>query len=130
MSSLNRVFLIGNLTREPELRYTAGGTAVTTLRLGVNRTFTVNEERRQETLFIDAVVWARQAETAAEHLRKGSPVLIEGRLQSREWETKDGQKRTTIEVVADRVQFLGRPAATAPAATAPTSPGGDDDVPF
>ncbi len=130
MSSLNRVFLIGNLTREPELRYTAGGTAVTTLRLGVNRTFTVNEERRQETLFIDAVVWAKQAEAAAEHLRKGSPVLIGGRLQSREWETKDGQTRTTIEVVADRVQFLGRPADKAPAPTAPATPGADDDVPF
>jgi single-strand DNA-binding protein len=134
MASLNRVFLIGNLTRDPELRYTAGGTGVTTLRLAVSRRYTVDGETREETLFIDTVVWGKSAEAACEHLAKGAPVLVEGRLISREWEGKDGQKRTTIEVVADRVQFLGRPrqagAESAPADTAAISGPADADVPF
>lgn len=136
-TSLNKVFLIGNLTRAPELRYTPSGTAVADLRLAVSRSFaTQGGDRREETCFLTVVVWAKQAETCAEYLDKGSPVLVEGRLQTREWEAKDGQKRTVVEVVAERVQFMGRGKAQAPAPVAAAesfaeeAPPGDDDVPF
>src|SRR5262249_34961947 len=94
MASMNRVFLIGNLVRPPELRYTPSGTAVSDLRVAVNRDYTTQSgERRQETDFLTVVVWGKQAETSAQYLDKGSPVLVEGRLQTREWEGKDGQRR-------------------------------------
>src|SRR5262245_8065077 len=109
MASLNKVFLIGNLTRAPELRYTPSGTAVADLRLAVNRNYTTQSgEKRDETCFLTVVVWGKQAETCGEYLDKGSPVMVEGRLQTRDWETKDGQKRNVVEAVAERVQFLGR----------------------
>ena len=109
MASLNRVFLIGNLTRDPELRYIPSGTAVTTFSLAVNRAY-VNQagEKKEEVCFIRVVVWGRRAEVCGEFLSKGSPVFVEGRLQSRSWEDQSGQKRSTIEVVASNVQFLGR----------------------
>lgn len=110
MSSVNVVILSGNLVQDPELRYTPSGTAVTTFRLAVNRSFrTQSGEMKDEVCFIDVVSWGRQAETCGEYLSKGSPVLVEGRLTSRSWEAEDGQKRTKYEVVATRVQFLGRP---------------------
>src|SRR5262249_20744847 len=94
MASLNKVFLIGNLTRAPELRYTPSGTAVADLRLAVNRNYTTQGgEKREETCFLTVVVWGKQAESSGEYLDKGSPVMVEGRLQTRDWETKDGQKR-------------------------------------
>lgn len=106
-ASLNRVFLIGNLTRDPELRYIPSGTAVTTFDIAVNRVYlTQSGEKKEETSFVRVVVWARRAEVCSEYLTKGSPVFVEGRLRSRSWETKDGQKRNTIEVVANNVQFL------------------------
>lgn len=106
-ASLNRIFLMGNLTRDPELRYVPSGTAVTSFDLAVNRIYvTQSGEKKQETSFVRIVVWARRAETCAEYLTKGSPVFVEGRLRSRSWETQDGQKRSTIEVVANNVQFL------------------------
>ena len=109
MANLNRVYLMGNLTRDPEIRYTPGGRAVGDLRLAVNRTFqTADGERRDETCYVSIVVWGRQAETCGEYLRKGSPVLVEGRLQYDEWE-KEGQKFNRLRVVANRVQFLGSP---------------------
>lgn len=132
MASLNRVYLIGNLTRDPELRYTPGGTAVANLGLAVNRRYTNGSgEVKEETTFLTVVVWAKQAETVAQYLRKGSPALIEGRLQSRTWETKDGEKRAAVEVVAERVQFLGRKpeGAAAPEPEAP-APADEDEVPF
>ena len=108
-ASLNRVFLIGNLTRDPELRYIPSGQAVTTFTLAVNRAYTAGTgERKEETSFIRVVVWARRAEVCNEYLRKGSPVFVEGRLQSRTWEAQDGTKRSSIEVVANNVQFLSR----------------------
>lgn len=107
MASLNRVILMGNLCADPELRYTPKGTAVANLRLAVNRKYTVNGEKRDEVLFIGAVAWAKTAEVVKEYLKKGAPVLIEGRLQSRDWEDKQGGKRTTIEVMVENVQFLG-----------------------
>ena len=106
-ASLNKVLLIGNLTRDPELRYVPSGTAVATFTVAVNRVYTSQAgEKKEETSFIRVVVWARRAEVCGEYLAKGSPVFIEGRLQSRNWETQDGQKRSTIEVIADNVQFL------------------------
>ena len=145
MASLNKVLLIGNLTRPPELRYTPSGTAVADLRLAVNRNYsTQSGERREETCFLTVVVWGKQAESCGEYLDKGSQVFVEGRLQTRDWEGKDGQKRSATEIVADRVQFLSRtkgapgaagaPAAVgAPQAFADEMAGGggsDDDVPF
>jgi single-strand DNA-binding protein len=114
MANFNKVLLMGNLTKDPELRYTPQGTAVVNLRLAVNRRFRDrNQEQKEEVCFITAVVWDKQAETCNQYLHKGSPVFVEGRLQSRSWEDNSGQKRNVIEVRAERVQFLG----TAPAKT-------------
>lgn len=112
MANLNKVLLMGNLTKDPELRYTPQGTAVVNLRLAVNRKFrNKNQELKEETCFITVVVWNKQAETCNQYLHKGSPVFIEGMLQSRSWEDNTGQKRNVIEVRADRVQFLGAASA-------------------
>jgi single-strand DNA-binding protein len=110
MANLNRVFLIGNLTRDPELRYTPQGTAVVNLRLAVNRRFrTRSGEEKSETCFVTVVVWDKQAESCNQYLRKGRTVFVEGRLQSRNFEDSSGKQRSIIEVRADRVQFLGGP---------------------
>ncbi len=108
MASFNKVILLGNLTRDPELRHTPAGMAVCSFDLAVNRSFTTKTgERKEEACFITVVVWDKQAQTCAEYLSKGRQALIEGRLQQRSWETPDGQKRTKHEVVAERVQFVG-----------------------
>ncbi len=109
MAGFNRVILIGNLTRDPELRYTPQGTAVADLRLAVT---TVRgrsgSERKEETLFIDCTVWDRQAETCSEYLAKGRPVLVEGRLIEDQWQDKEtGERRSRIKVYVQNVQFLG-----------------------
>ena len=109
MASLNRVILAGNLTKDPEVRYTPSGTAVGDLRLALNERFKQGDEWVDRPVYLDVTVWARQAETCAEFLRKGSPVLVEGRLQRDEWEDKEGNKRSKVKVVAERVQFLGAP---------------------
>lgn len=107
MANLNKVFLIGNLTRDPELRYIPSGSAVATFTVAVNRVFKSQAgEKKEQTSFIRIVVWGRRAEVCGEYLSKGSPVFVEGRLQSRDWQTQDGQKRSTTEVVADNIQFL------------------------
>jgi single-strand DNA-binding protein len=107
MATLNKVMLIGNLTRDPELRYIPSGSAVATFTIGVNRVWkTPTGEKKEQASFIRIVVWGRRAEVCGEYLSKGSPVFVEGRLQSRDWQTQDGQKRNTVEVVADNVQFL------------------------
>lgn len=113
MASLNKVFLIGNLTRDPELRYTAGGTAVADLNMAVNQRFVSRStnERREEVVFVAITVWGKQAEACGEYLTKGSSLFVEGKLQLDTWESKDGQKRNRLRVVAQRVQFIGRPAA-------------------
>jgi single-strand DNA-binding protein len=109
MASLNKVLLMGNLTRDPETRFTPSGTAVGDLGLAVNRRFRGTDgQDREETCFVRVTVWGRQAETGGEYLRKGSPVLVEGRLKLDEWE-KDGQKQSRLGVVAERVQFIGAP---------------------
>jgi single-strand DNA-binding protein len=116
MANLNKVFLIGNLTRDPELRYTPQGTAVVNLRLATNRHFKDKEgQMKEETCFVTAVVWDKQAETCNRYLRKGRPLFVEGRLQSRSFQDNSGQKRFVLEVRAERVQFLGAPVSSAPA---------------
>lgn len=112
MANLNKVFLIGNLTRDPELRYAASGTAVANFSLAVNRFYTAaNGEKKQDTCFVRVVSWGKQAEVCSRYLNKGRPVFVEGRLSSRSWESPSGEKRTTIEVVAERIQFIDRPEA-------------------
>ncbi|MBF0532352.1 MAG: single-stranded DNA-binding protein [Candidatus Omnitrophica bacterium] len=114
MASLNKVFLIGNLTRDPELRYTPGGTAVANLGIAVNRKFKDSSgELKEEVCFLTVTVWDKQAEGCCQYLTKGRPVFVEGVLQSRFWETPDGQKRSAIDVRAERVQFLGHGAKDA-----------------
>jgi len=108
MANLNKVFLIGNLTRDPELRYTPGGTAVANLGIAVNRKFKDSSgELKEEVCFLTVTVWDKQAEACCQYLTKGRPVFVEGVLQSRFWETSEGQKRSAIDVRAERVQFLG-----------------------
>ena len=144
MASYNRVLLMGNLTRNPEIRYTPSGTAVADLGLAINENFKNKAgEMVEQTCFVDVVVWGRQAETSAEYLHKGSPVFVEGRLQLDQWENQQGEKRSKLRVRADRVQFLGSPDkgtefSAAPVASAspeaPTPPvvpvDDEDDVPF
>ena len=109
MANLNKVFLIGNLTRAPELRYTPAGVAVANLGLAVNRRFRdKNGELKEDVCFLTVTVWDKQAEACCQYLQKGSPIFVEGVLQSRSWETTDGQKRSTIDVRAERIQFLGK----------------------
>ena len=146
MASYNRVVLVGNLTRDPELRYIPSGTAVTDIGLAVNdRRKNQQGEWVDETTFVDITLWARQAEVAGEYLSKGSPVLIEGRLKLDTWE-KEGQKHSKLKVVGERMQMLGgrggggggggqgsRPAASQQQpqpAQASAGPPPDDDIPF
>ena len=148
MASLNRVLLIGNLTRDPELRYIPSGTAVANLRLAVNSTWKDQAgQRKEETCFVTIVVWGRQAESCNQYLKKGRAIFVEGRLIYRSWEA-EGKTRSTMEVRADRVQFLGPPSTAArprdegaearPEDTRPEEPdvepvpdgGADADVPF
>ena len=110
MAGFNRVFLMGNLTRDPELRYVPSGAPVATFGLAVNRTFvTQHGDKKDEVCFVRVVVFGKQAESCSQYLTKGRLVFIEGRLQYRAWE-QEGQKRSTLDIVADRVQFLGGPA--------------------
>ncbi len=109
MASLNKVFLIGNLTRDPEIRHTPKGTAVGDLALAINMVYRTPEGgEKEEVCYVDVVVWGRQAETCKDYLTKGSPIFVEGRLQLDQWESQQGEKRSRLRVRADRVQFLGR----------------------
>ncbi len=154
MANLNRVFLIGNLTRDPELRYTPSGTAVAQFGLATNRRWKDRQsgEMREEVTFVDVEVWGRQAELAGQYLAKGRPVFVEGRLRLDQWEDRNtGQKRSRLKVVGERFEFLGSRgdgpgggnrgggARRKPSAPAPAGDGGDDfdenfeaseDIPF
>jgi single-strand DNA-binding protein len=142
MAGVNKVILIGNLGRDPEIRYIPSGQAVTNFSLATTENFTSRDGKREErTEWHRIVVWGKTAENCAQYLAKGRTVYVEGRLQTREWEDKDGQKRRTTEVVAQTVQFLGGPRGSgAPPREAggsegpgeePTpSPAGGDDIPF
>jgi len=130
MASLNKVFLIGNLTRDPQLRYTPNGTAVTDFGIAINRTWTGQDgQRREETVFVDVTLWARQAEVASEYLHKGAHVFIEGRLKLDQWTDKDGQKRSRLTVVGERMQLLGTRAAGERQAPAQEQPPIDEPPP-
>jgi single-strand DNA-binding protein len=109
MANLNKVMLIGNLTRDPELRYTPKGTAVAEFGLAINRVwYNEQKQKQEETTFVDCTLWARQAEIAQQYLTKGSPVYIEGRLSLDTWDDKaTGQKRSKIKVVGEAIQLLG-----------------------
>jgi single-strand DNA-binding protein len=109
MANLNRVLLIGNLTRDPEIRYTPKGTAVAEIGIAVNRVFSGEDgEKREEVTFVDVTLWSRLAEIAEQYLKKGRPVFIEGRLQLDSWDDKQtGQKRSRLRVVAENIQMLG-----------------------
>ena len=106
MASFNKVMLMGNLTRDPELRYTPNGQAVCDLGLAVSRKYSVNGQDKEDVCFVSVVVWAKQAESCGKYLHKGSPVFVEGRLQYESWDDKDGTKRSRLRVTAERVQFL------------------------
>lgn len=136
MSSMNRVFLMGNLTRDPELKRLPNGDAVTDLAVAVNETYRNRSgETVEKTCFADVVVWGRTAENCEQYLSKGSPLLVEGGLQLDQWETNDGQKRSKLRIRARRVQFLWSPRSNGsrtpqPAAVANATPESDDAPPF
>jgi single-strand DNA-binding protein len=148
MASFNKVIIAGNLTRDPELRYTPKGMAVARITLAVNRTYTSGEggEKKEEVSFVDVDVWGRQAEVISQYMKKGRPLLVEGRLKQDTWEDKNTkQKQSKLKVVLETFSFLdsgnrggdggGAPSRPAPAAApAPESPDSeppqDDDVPF
>lgn len=133
MASLNKVFLIGNLTRDPELRYIPNGTAVAKFGLAVNRIYKSQDgEIKDDTCFIDIVTWGKTAESCANYLSKGRPIFVEGRLQYSSWESPDGQKRSKIDVVAERIQFLGgaKPSEGVSEAEGIEDIEADDDIPF
>lgn len=137
---LNKVILIGRLTRDPELRYTQNGIPVTSFSLAVDRPFSSNQQGERETDFIDIVAWRKLAETCANHLGKGRLVGVDGSLRIRSYEAADGQKRRAAEVVAENIHFLDRPkdgvaptpgrAASSSSVPAFDSIDLDDDVPF
>lgn len=139
MVSYNKVILIGNLTKDPEIRYTPGGTAVANFRLAVNHKYKQGEELKEEVCFIDIVVFGKQAENCGQYLNKGQSVIVDGRLQERRWESEDGQKRNKHEVVAQAVRFMPRRGDAPSASSRPESGGeeadsaaggADHDVPF
>ena len=124
MASLNKALLIGNLTRDPELRYIPSGSAVASFTLAMNRVYKLQTgEKKEEVSFVRVVVWGRMAEVCGEYLKKGSPVFVEGRLQSRSWDGPDGQKRSTLEVIAVNIQFL-RTSGAGPGTKEVTEMGG------
>lgn len=131
---LNKVFLIGRLTRDPELRRSQSGTDIVGFGLAVNRSYKKNDERQEETTFVDVTVFGNQATTVSEYCVKGKQVLVEGRLNLDRWEDQDGNKRSRLTVIADRVQFLSGDrapddsATTAPAAASDEA--ADNDLPF
>src|SRR6266436_1341493 len=153
MANLNKVLLLGNVTRDPEVRYTPKGSAVCDLGIAVNRAYTTDSgEKREEVTFVDVTLWGRTAEVASVYLKKGRPVFIEGRLQMDTWDDKQtGQKRTRLRVVGESMQLLGsRPAGAGAAAetagedrqmsgktstppsksAGPSQPDEDDEIPF
>ncbi len=122
MANLNKVFLMGNLTRDPELRYTPAGLAVASFGIAINRAWTSKTgEQKEDVCYVDINVFGRRAEVVGEYFSKGSPIFVEGRLQFNQWETKDGQKRSTLRVVADNFEFIGRSAKRSGEETGPSS---------
>jgi single-strand DNA-binding protein len=108
MSGYNKVILMGNLTKDPEIRYTPNGTAVANFSIAVNRRYKINGEVKDEVSYLDIVVFGKQAENCGQYINKGDSILVDGRLQQRRWESEDGQKRSKIEIVAQSVQFMSK----------------------
>ena len=130
MASFNKVMLMGNLTRDPELRFTSNGSAVASFGLAVNRKFKQGDEWKDDVCFVDITVWGKQGENCAEYLSKGRPAFVEGYLKFSTWES-DGQKRNKLEVVANSVQFLGfRDNSQGGISTNQDTASSEDDVPF
>ena len=133
MPNYNKVMLMGNLTRDIELKYTTGNNAVANLGLAVNRRYRAGEEMREETTFVDCEAWGKTAENLSKYLSKGNPVFVEGRLKLDEWQDRDGNKRSKLRVVVESFQFIdgggrtgggtARPAASQPSVS-------NDDIPF
>jgi len=148
MANINRVVLVGNLTKDPELRHTPSGTALCKLRIAVNtrQKDSTTGEWGDKPNYFDVTVWGNQAESCSQFLSKGRPVAVDGRLDWREWDAQDGTKRQAVEIIADTVQFLGSrdgggqaggagepqfvPAAAAAETADFGSAGADDDIPF
>lgn len=145
LADLNRVFMVGRLTKDPELRQTTNGTSVANFTIALNRRYkSATGEWKDEATYVGVVAWQKLAELCKQYLAKGRAVLVEGKLQNRNWETEDGQKRSTIEIRADRIEFLdreGRPSAGTGALGAesaaepahgeePAFSKSDDDLPF
>lgn len=154
MANFNKVLLMGNLTRDPEVRYTPKGTAIATIGIAVNRVWTTETgEKKEEVTFVDVDVWGRQAETIGQYMTKGRPIFIEGRLRLDQWDDKEsGQKRSKLKVVCESFQFIGAPKGAAaggefsdeppakparpsrptppPAPEEPPPTEGDDNIPF
>lgn len=127
--NINKVMIAGNLTRDPELKYTPSGKALSNITVAVNRKYKTNDgEPKEEVAFVRVTVWGRQAEIVNEYCTKGRPVFIEGRLRTRSWETEEGQKRSAMDVVAERVQFLGRKKEETSSTQKPSN--ADDNVVF
>jgi single-strand DNA-binding protein len=132
MVSFNKVILMGNLTKDPEIRYTPSGMAVANFRIAVNHRYKQGEETKDDVCFIDIVVFGKQAENSGQYLSKGQGVIVDGRLQERRWETDDGQKRSKYEVVAQSVRFLPRRQESqgSPAKGETEMDDGGEEVPF
>ena len=135
MANINRVVVVGNLTKDPELRQTPSGTSVCKLRIAVNTRIKSGDEWTDKPNYFDVTIWGRQGENAAKYLAKGRPVAIDGRLDWREWEAQDGGKRQAVEIIAETVQFLGSGqggggSAPAEAGSTEAATPPDDDVPF
>ena len=130
MTSFNKVILIGNLTKDPEIRYTPSGTPVANLGLAVNHRYKQGDEMRDDVCFIDIVVFGKQAENCGQYLSKGQGIIVDGRLQQRRWEAEDGQKRSRHEVVAQSVRFLSKRTSDSRDEEDMSAGGGSEDVPF
>ena len=137
MNGYNKVILMGNLTKDPEIRYTPNGTAVANFSIAVNRRYKVNGEVKDEVSYLDIVVFGKQAENCGQYINKGDSILVEGRLQQRRWESEDGQKRSKIEIVAQSVQFMSKKQGSSQGGVTEegsmsNSPGSiiEEDVPF
>lgn len=144
-SDLNKVILIGRLTKDPELKYTQGGTSVCSFSIANNRTYVTAGEKKEQVSFFNCVAWAKTGEVIAEYCKKGKRIGIEGRLQQRSWDDQEGKKRQTVEIVVDNFQFLDPPRDAGSAEPAPDTssssskpdssqnidnPFSDEDIPF
>jgi single-strand DNA-binding protein len=133
MANLNKVFLIGNLTRDPELRYSTNGMAIAKFGLATNRVYKGQDgEKKEEVCFVEIVAFGKTAENCANYLSKGRPIFVEGRLHFDSWETPEGQKRNKLDVIVERVQFLGGPKTSEGIGAEEVSgeAEAEDDIPF